>query len=679
MRQKWRIYGLSDILGVARDDKIPAHFIGSLVYVEKGIYHVSSVTQLLIIDGQQRLTTLSLLLAVLGEALEEPGRETSSEITRKKICNYYLFNVEESDDAHYKLLLTQSDRETLIRILEGREEPHSVSNHIKQNYQFFKQQMHQDRIDPITLYKGISKLIIVDISLEQQDNPQLIFESLNSTGMDLSQVDLIRNYVLMGLDNDEQTRLYKSYWYPMEQSFSHTQNVTLFNRFMRDYLTLKSKTGDIPNIDKVYATFKLYHQNRSATPIEEIIADIYRYSKYFTKMAFSQEKDADIRRVLNDIDILQVYVAYPFLLEVYDDYEHQLLCREDFIAILRLVESYVFRRAICGIPTNSLNKIFATLVREIDKSHYLESVQAAFLLKIASGRFPRDEEFRAEFVVKDIYNFRNRSYLLGKLENYGRKELVNLGDYTIEHIMPQNGQLSAEWRQELGPNWKEIQAQYLHTLGNLTLTGYNSELSDRPFHEKRDREGGFADSPLRLNKGLARLEHWNEEEITKRAFALADLAIKVWPIPVLSPEQINKYSKQAQKGALAEAGKSYTLADYPTLQGNMRDTFVHLHRRILNLDSSVREEYKKYYIAYKTTTNFVDVEPQKKRLRLSLNMKFSEINDPKGLCRDITGVGHFGNGDVEITVTALDQIDDVMDLVRQAFEKHWEESDAQLL
>lgn len=364
--------------------------------------------------------------------------------------------------------------------------------------------------------------------------------------------------------------------------------------------------------------------------------------------------------------------------------------------------------------------------------------------------------------MKNMYNFRSHNYLLSKLENHDRrKEQVNTEDYTIEHIMPQNERLSVAWQEELGPNWKEVQAQYLHTIGNLTLTGYNPELSDRPFQEKRNMEGGFADSPIHLNRSLARLEHWNEEEIKHRASSLADLAVKVWSIPLLSSDQVNKYGKQTQKAFLAEvvgpvehplagfipegfkiiqisersfyyfryvenewiqygngktawyamswetvgkwvrdfykkntmplgvgrkevlatysvgtvanSGKSYTLEDYPGLQGNIRDVFEHLRRRILNLDASVREECKKLYIAYKTTTNFVDIEPQKRRLRVTLNMPFSEINDPKSICRDITGIGHFGNGDVEISVTSLDQLEDVIDLIRQSFERHSEE------
>jgi uncharacterized protein with ParB-like and HNH nuclease domain/predicted transport protein len=768
----------NDILRVANDERTPAHFVGSIVYVEKGIYHVSSVTQLLVIDGQQRLTTLTLLLAALGEILEEQGKESNAVITRTKICNYYLFNVVEEGEAHYKLLLTQSDRDTLRYILEGGVEPHLPSMRMKENYLFFKEQLQQSGIDLGIIYRGISKLIMVDISLDQDhDNPQLIFESLNSTGVDLSQADLIRNYVLMGLDTDEQTNLYKNYWYPMEQSFLRVDGIKLFDRFMRDYLTIKQE-GVIPNINEVYTGFKAYYRRNATIPMSKIVADIYRYAMYFINMALLHEKDNDIKQVLADINTLKVDVAYPFLMEVYDDYINQRLSKEDFIAILKLVENYVFRRAICGIPTQGLNKVFATLAGEIDKAHYLESVQAAFLQKTLSSRFPPNEEFRAAFMVKDIYHFRNRNYVLSKLENHDRKELVHIEAYTIEHIMPQNEHLSTEWQRELGPDWQEVHARYLHTIGNLTLTGYNSELSDRSFREKRDMEGGFADSPIRLNKSLRHLAHWNKEEIEQRASKLASLAVELWLMPQLSQEQVKKIQKPSQISPLAEVigpeehalagsvpenfkivqvsekrfylfryidnewlqygngknpwftlswkkvgewarwankknkqpfgvggekvdtlavatsvesdiltdytkvevasgNKSYTLADYPYLQGNLLMVFEHLRKRILNLDASVREEIKKHYIAYKTTTNFVDIEPQKKRLKVTLNMPFPDIDDPHGLCKDITGVGHYGNGDVEISVTSLSQLDDVIDLVSQSFERYREDNDLQ--
>ncbi|MBE9128891.1 MULTISPECIES: DUF262 and DUF1524 domain-containing protein [unclassified Coleofasciculus] len=665
-----------DIVRVAEDEEISGHFVGSIVYIEGGLYQVAAVPQLLVIDGQQRLTTLCLLLSALGKAIEASGEKL--ETNRKKIESYYLFNTQEEGEERYKLLLTQSDRETFIRLIEERELPQLASKQIVENYQYFENQIRKLEIDLNSLYRGISKLIIVNIALERdRDNPQLIFESLNSTGLDLSQADLIRNYVLMGLPPKEQEQIYNNYWYPMEQNFDRGSKSSLFDRFMRDYLTLKSKSGAIPNIRDVYSSFKNYVQKQAGTSIHDIITDVYHYSKHYVKLAFEQETDSKIKQALADINTLKVDVAYPFLLGIYEDYSQNLLMREEFVSILRLVESYVFRRAICGIPTNSMNKTFANFSREIDRENYLESVQLAFVRKDAYKRFPDDEEFRREFLVKDIYSFRNRNYLLRKLENHDRtKELVNPEDYTIEHIMPQNPKLSAQWQADLGESWQEIQGKYLHTIGNLTLTGYNSEYSDRPFWEKRDIKDGFADSPLRLNRMLAKLDGWNETEIKNRAEVLAGWAVKVWAVPAVQIDSQNLNVQQVLHEVFPTPAETYRSRHAEYLQGEVLELFEALRKRILNLDASVREEFKKFYIAYKTTTNFVDIVPQKSRLRLSINMKFDEIDDPKGLCRDVTNVGRWGNGDVEVGFSLLEQLDDVMALVRQAFDKHKEESEA---
>lgn len=655
-----------DIMKVATDDTVSGHFVGSIVYVEKGLYQISSVPQLLVIDGQQRLTTISLILSAFGRAIRQRGEE--AEISQRKLNNYFLLNSEEDGDLHYKLVLTQNDKQTLFRQIEEKELPDPASKRIVENYKFFDEQINKAGVDLMTIYKGIAKLIIVDISLEREhDNPQLIFESLNSTGLELSQADLIRNYILMGLEPKQQEQLYNEYWFTMEQSFGQTDYSARFDPFMRDYLTIKS--GRIPNIHEVYEAFKEYAQKKS---IPEIVADIHKYSKYYVRMALLKEEDKEIKRIFTDINTLRVDVAYPFLLEVYDDYTQKKLNREELIQILKLVENYVFRRSICGIPTNSLNKTFATLSRELDKGHYLESFMAALLLKDSYRRFPGDDEFMQEFVVKDLYNSRIRNYWLRKLENHDRKERVEVEGYTIEHIMPQNVNLSHAWQQDLGTNWKEIQSKYLHTLGNLTLTGYNSEYGDKPFLEKRDYlHGGFADSPLYLNRGLAKLEHWNEEEIQKRAKALAELAVKVWTAPVVTPLVLEKY-KPDSNSKKGEIGTIETIEGSEYLQTTMQELFDQLRKRILNLDSSVREEPKSHYIAYKTTTNFVDIVPQKSRLQISLNMAFDEIYDPKGLCKDVSNLGRWGNGDVEVGISSLDQIEDTMNLIRQSFEKHVE-------
>jgi len=651
-----------DIERVAKDESIPGHFIGSIVYIEKGLYQAVGIPQLLVIDGQQRLTTLSLLLAALGDIIASNGSD--SEISQESIRDDYLFNKHGKDELKYKLLLTRSDKSTLTRLLDGLEPTSPVSQRVVENYQLFKEKIQKSNTDLMKIYQGVSKLLIVDISLDRQyDNAQLIFESLNSTGLELSQADLIRNYVLMGLEPKEQESLYSDYWYPMERSFGQTDYVKQFDRFMRDYLTLK--TGAIPNINAVYDAFKTYSHQKSSGGISDIVADIHKFSKYFTRWALGKEEDKALSAIVSDINTLKVDVAYPFLLELYDDYENEKLDRDELLEILRYVESYVFRRAVCGIPTNSLNKTFATLGREIDKDKYLESFKAALLLKDSYRRFPTDEEFARELMAKDLYNFRSRNYWLRKFENHGRKERVEVEDYTIEHIMPQNENLSKQWKESLGENWKDIHDQYLHTLGNLTLTGYNSELSDRPFREKRDMEGGFANSPLRLNKFLATLEEWSKNEIKTRARQLADQAKAVWSMPHLPQEILQQYQKEE-----SQEKEETTLDDYEYLVGHMRELFVTFSKRVMNLDPSVSMTVMKRYIAFKTTTNFVDVVPKKSFLRLHLNMAFDEILDPKEMCIDVTNKGHWGNGDVKVKLSDASQLDDVMALVHQSFDKH---------
>lgn len=618
----------NDIVKVAQEPTISGHFLGSVVYIEHGLYQVTSLPKLLVIDGQQRLTSISLLLKALGQAVE--NSKDNANITSQRINNYFLLNQEEDKEDRYKLLLTRSDKEIFIQLIEDQELPEQLSSRIKENFDFFVHQINKNNIDLDNLYSSISRLFIVDISLDREkDNPQLIFESLNSTGLELSQADLIRNYILMDLEPKEQANIYNNYWYPMEQSFGQIGYTEQFDKFIRYYLTIKSKTGAIPNIRDVYNSFKSYVQKYSEISIEEIIKDIYRYSKYFVNIAFEKECNHDLNKIIASINYLKVDVAYPFLLEIYDDYVHNLLNQKDLLEIFKLTESYVFRRAICGIPTNSMNKTFASLTRNIDKNNYFESIKIAFTKMTSYKRFPDNVEFCRELVVKDIYNFRNCKYLLGKLENFTRtKELVDVENYTIEHIIPQNLKLSVESQQDLGDKWQEIQVKYLHTIGNLTLTGHNSKLSDRSFKEKQSMKDGFADSPLQLNRMLAKLEAWNEKEINNRAKILADIAVEVWSFP--SVDLNNNFSDSDKNISIQPEYQKY-------LQGEVIELFEIIRQEIIGLDISVKEEFLKYYIAYKIFTNFVDIYPQKNRLRIILNMNLKEIDDPQDICKDITG------------------------------------------
>lgn len=302
-------------------------------------------------------------------------------------------------------------------------------------------------------------------------------------------------------------------------------------------------------------------------------------------------------------------------------------------------------------------------------SRYLESVEAAFQLMENYKRFPNDVEFKREIISKDVYNFRSRNYLLHSLENYNRKEIVNTDDYTIEHIMPQNPKLSAQWQSMLGENWQDLQKVYLHTLGNLTLTGYNSELSDNTFQVKKSMEGGFNDSPLRLNRFMQNTDVWNEKMINSRATELATIATNIWKAPNLPEDILDKYLHEEKKEV-----SEYSIDSYEYLKGDMLELYYALRKRILNIDASVKEEYKKLYIAFKSHTNFVDIVPQKSRLRLSLNVEFNQIEDSKGMCTDVSNKGRWGNGDVEVGISKADEIDNVMELIQQAFDIQMEDA-----
>jgi len=651
-----------DILRTGSNDDITAHFVGSIVYIEKGLYQVSSQSPLLVIDGQQRLTTVTLLIAALANALGDT--EPVDGFSQRKLRNYYLLNPEEDGEQHFKLILSQTDKASLIAILNKSEQPKDYSIRVTENLKLFDSLIKDYKNNLVTVCKGLAKLLVVDVALNRdQDNPQLIFESLNSTGRELSQADLIRNYILMGLEPQLQNKLYEQYWRPMEVEFGQEAYGTHFDGFMRHFLTVK--TGNIPNQGEVYEAFKAQARSPEVAHagVEALVADIRTFARYYCAMTLGTEADPDLKLAFQDLRELKVDVAYPFLLELYHDYALGELPKADFLTAVRLIESYVFRRAICAIPTNSQNKTFATLTKALKKDRYIESIQAYLLLLPSYRRFPNDEEFKRDLQTKDLYKFRSRSYWIRRLENHNRKERVSVDEYTIEHILPQNENLSSAWKKALGTEWQRIQQTYLHTLGNLTLTGYNSEYSDKTFAEKRDMPGGFKESPLRLNQGLGNIEQWDEDAIRQRADRLSTIALDVWAAPKLEASVLECYkSKPTQLG--------YTIEDHPyLLSGTMAEVFKVFSKEVLALDPCVTEEFLKLYVAYKAESNFVDIVPQAKRLRISLNMPFPEINDPKGICKDVSSVGRWGNGDIELGLASLDELPYVMGLVRQSLER----------
>ncbi|WQV85776.1 DUF262 and DUF1524 domain-containing protein [Helicobacter pylori] len=647
-----------DIIKIGGNDKMNGHFIGSILYVRDDNTHSSP---LLIIDGQQRLTTITLLFIAL--------RNRSSDEVKRKKMESYLINSDKDGDKKFRLILSESDKDTLLSLIDkDRRKPSEPSLKIMENFKLFEKWIRENTDKLETIFKGLEKLMIVWIALKKEkDDPQLIFESMNSKGIELTQTDLIRNYIVMETEVGKQEDFYNQYWRAMEENFKQSKKQSkkqsekqsekqskredLFNKFVRHYLTIK--TREIPNINKVYEAFKRYQQERGIET-EVLLQDLQKYCGYFCQIAFKKEADKDLNKALNLLVDLDMDVVYPLLLELYSDYIDGVLSKADFIPIIALIESYICRRAVCRLGTNSLNKVFPFVTKKINKDQYLESIKVHFGYLTEKQRFPNNDEFKEHFITIDFYNFKKKKYFFERLENFNTNEPVDTQKCTIEHIMPQT--LTEEWERDLGENFQAIHDKYLHTIGNLTLTGYNKEYNNKPFKEKRDMEKGFKQSPLRLNQSLRDLKVFGEEQIKKRANDLADWALKIWTYPKLDAETLEKYKPKKEK-------KAYDLSSYK-FGSHSRELFDILSKEIKALDERITESFMKAYIAYKFKTNFVDIVVQTKDLKLYLNMKFHELQDEKNLAKDRTNKkNHNGNGDVEVKLPYC------LGLIKQALEK----------
>ncbi|GAA9646219.1 DUF262 and DUF1524 domain-containing protein [Helicobacter pylori] len=642
-----------DIIKIGGDDKMNGHFIGSILYVlVDGIKH--SGNTLLIIDGQQRLTTITLLFIALRNHL-------SDEVKRKEIEDHYLINSDEKGDKKFRLILSESDKDTLLSLIDkDKRKPSEPSLKIVENFKLFEEWVsNTDKLG--TIFKGLEKLTIVWIALEKEkDDSQLIFESMNSKGVELTQTDLIRNYIIMETETEKQEGFYNKYWRAMEEDFK--QNKKLFDRFVRHYLTIK--TRDIPNIKKVYVALKDYRQ-KERIGIEDLLKDLQKYCGYFCQIVFKKEDDKDLNKALGFLVDLEMDVIYPLLLELYSDYSDGVLSKDDFRCSIALIESYLVRRAVCGLGTNSLNKVFPSFIKHIQKDEYFKSLKVHFGYLTNNQRFPNNDEFKDRLITIDFYNkFKKKTKcFLERLENFDEtKEPVDTKRLTTEHIMPQG--LTEEWERDLGEDFQAIHDKYLHTIGNLTLTGYNSEYGNKSFQEKKGMEKGFKNSPLMLNQSLRALESFGEEEIKKRANDLADLALKIWTYPKLDAETLEKYKPKKDK----KEKKVYDLSSYK-FSSHLRELFDILSKEIKALDEKIVENFNQHYISYKFSKNFVDIVVQAKDLKLYLNMEFNELQDEKNLARDMTNIGHLGNGRIEVKLETKENIPYCLGLIKQALEK----------
>ncbi|MEI7584913.1 DUF262 domain-containing protein [Runella sp.] len=532
---------LHDIIETGKNDKTNAHFIGSIVYVHDDVYTASGLTELTIIDGQQRLTTITLIYI----SLYRLAKELDNQMLVNRIQKTYLINEFAPEEEKLKLKPTENNKEALRHILNSTDgEEFKGYSKIIENFDYFRSAINAENFEVIQ--RGLSKLIFVDIALDRQkDNPQRIFESLNSTGLELSQADLIRNYILMGLSRTNQDRIYKSYWEVIEKNAKdETLNKTRVSEFIRDYLTLKNK--EIPNKGDVYAKFKEKYPTSTIDELELVLTELKSLVKYYNKLTNPKnEPDKLIRIQLEYINRLEINVAFPFLMKVYEDFSNDIIDKATFISVLSTVQSFTFRRFILGLPTNALNKIFMGLYDKVEPNNYLFSIQKSLLQRSGVQRFPRNTETINALKEKDVYNIKpkNRTYLLERLENFQNNEPVAIegnSDITIEHIFPQNP--DAKWKIELGADeYNLIKENYLNTIGNLTLSGNNGKLSNKPFLDKKvmnvdGKEQGYTFSRLWLNRDLKEKSKWDKTEIEERANTISERFIKIWEIPKIDIE-----------------------------------------------------------------------------------------------------------------------------------------------
>ncbi|MDR6219841.1 DUF262 and DUF1524 domain-containing protein [Deinococcus soli (ex Cha et al. 2016)] len=655
------------------------HFTGSVVYVTTSDDDMADVTEALLIDGQQRLTTTMLFLIALVRRLKETGgfkveRDGSTvSVTGENLRKNLLVNPDVSGRLHHKLVLTQSDRETLARLLDRLDDEHTPlptkpSPRVMSTLEYFETQLGKSGVDLAQVYAGLQRLQVVRIALKDgEDDPQLIFDSMNSTGLDLSESDRIRNYVLMRMKGDKQEKLYREHWFPMERLFDGDDQKA-FDRFIRDFLSLRSKTPIPARLGDVYVAFKRYVE-KEHQDIPSLVRELHQAAGYYAALLDPQKHEADtpVRQALLRLRALELDVWYPLVLDAYSAWKSDDLSRDEFVELLDVLEAYLYRRWVCGVGTQGLNKFFPALPGQLRDRPYLQAFKDQLYQQRSYLRFPSDEDFRQQIMIRPMYTPRHLSrYTLGRLENHGHKEPINPDDYTIEHVLPQNKALGKEWREMLGDGWREVQEKYLHTLGNLTLTGYNSEYSDRPFLEKRDllqgKGKGFKASHLLLNQELAELDGWNEALIQQRAERLADLALQVWPMVQPSEELQEQLSQRLTSSV-------HSLDDH--LQGlppALRVLVDDLRQQLRDLHAQVQEVPTKKYIAFKVQTNFCDITPQPDlgTVKCWLNLPFSTLDDPQGLARDVSGIGHHGNGEAEVIVSSSTNMDAFLELAQQA-------------
>lgn len=509
---------LKDLISLY-ENNISSHFFGSVVRM------YSDMSNYLIIDGQQRITSVSLLLLAMYNFIENTN--PSCELLKEEIYETYLINKFGSADRKIRLKPIKDDNEAYVKLFDNNSAEFIKESQMTTNYNYFYGELLKGYIDIDKLHNSLEKLEVVNIELSKEDDPQLIFEGLNSTGLALTEADKIRNFVLMGknISSEKQEIYYYDYWNKMEKNVNFQTS-----DFIRDYLTYKYSKNIIHK--NLYNDFKKYILNFEDT--EVLLKDMLEHSVYYSYILNYNSPSERINQSLRDINDLDVIVIKPYYLELFSLWKEAIISEDDMVEILKMLESFILRRSVCSLSNKSFNKLFATLGKEIKKysdykDNYLDVFKYMFTRKDTSFSFPSNVEFVNSLKVKDIYGTKIKRYMLEKIENYNNKEIVQIDSSTIEHIMPQT--LTEEWITALGENYNDVHSQYVHTLANLTITAYNPELSNKSFEEKRDMDGGFKSSRYKLNKYLAELDKWDKDEIEKRLDVLSKECLDIWTYP----------------------------------------------------------------------------------------------------------------------------------------------------
>jgi predicted transport protein len=518
------------------------------------------------------------------------------------------------------------------------------------------------------VYAGIGRLIVVDVTLDRvSDDPQMIFESLNSTGVDLTQADLIRNYILMRVAEPLQTHLYETYWRKIEDLFRDAGRQ--FDAFARDYMALMTRASKQARGDVIYHSFRDFFRDREAAlGVEGALGEMLRYARHHAAFSLGRGVTGDLAAAMDRLNRL-AEVAAILVMRLAELQEAGALPERDFVDALGLLESYVFRRSVCGMQTRNYWQTFSSLAYRLRAEAPLKSLNVALHRQRETARFPRDEEFMVELQTRDIYSMRTVHYLLDRLENHANKEPVDTSSYTVEHILPQNENLPRPWREMLGENWQAVQQTWVHRLGNLTLTGYNPTYSDRPFEEKKSIEGGFNDSSVRLNKFVREQAAWTDKEIATRGEALARRAIDIWPRPTVAEADL----RLAEQDDLRARASRRRIEDVP-MTSAARALFEKLRPLVRSLSDGIVEMPEEKSIVYHAADGdfFLEVLPRKHRLVLLLNLDYADCDHADDRLRDAVERDFFvhakNEGGVYYRIKTDEDVDRAMRFIRQAHE-----------